>query len=178
TGYQSYKPIAERYRVPIVVTGFEPLDIVQGLYMCIAQLEADDAHVQNQYARAVRPEGNPAARSLIEDVFTIVPRHWRGLGVIDQSGLALSSRYEYFDAEQRFGRAEASGDQVGECMAGSVLRGLKRPVDCPAFAKHCTPSRPLGAPMVSSEGACAAYFQHRRQQAKHVSAPSTRSSCP
>ncbi|MHA1113637.1 MAG: hydrogenase formation protein HypD [Alphaproteobacteria bacterium] len=161
-GMGEYGPIAARYRVPIVVTGFEPLDILQGVHMCLAQLEGGRAEVENQYARAVRPDGNEAARALIAEVFRVRPRHWRGVGEIAASGLGLAPDYAAFDAERRFGIA-APGDAApeGPCIAGAVLQGRARPTDCPAFGDTCTPTRPLGAPMVSSEGACGAYFRHR-----------------
>jgi hydrogenase expression/formation protein HypD len=161
-GIGEYRPIARRHRVPIVVTGFEPLDILQGIARCVAQLEAGRAEVENQYARAVRPEGNPAAQALIREVFRTVDRRWRGIGEIPGSGLGLAERYAAFDAERRFGPAARRDDATSECRAGLILQGALRPSDCPAFGERCTPERPLGAPMVSSEGACAAYHRYRR----------------
>jgi hydrogenase expression/formation protein HypD len=161
-GYTEYEPIASRFRVPIVVTGFEPLDILHGIALCVAQLEAGRAEVENQYARAVRREGNRSARELIRQVFTVVPRRWRGVGEIPASGLGLRETYAAFDAERRFGPAAAPCDEVSECRAGQILRGVMKPHECPAFGTRCTPERPLGAPMVSSEGACAAYYRYRR----------------
>ena len=161
-GYTEYEPIASRYRVPIVVTGFEPLDILHGIALCVAQLEAGRAEVENQYARAVRREGNRSAQELIRQVFTVVPRRWRGVGEIPASGLGLQAAYAAFDAERRFGPAAAPRDEPSECQAGQILRGVLKPHECPAFATRCTPERPLGAPMVSSEGACAAYYRYRR----------------
>lgn len=161
-GYGEYEPIARRYRVPIVVTGFEPVDILQGLHMCLTQLEAGRAEVENQYARAVRASGNGAAREVISEVFTIVPRRWRGIGDIPQSGLGLAPAYAQFDARNRFdGTVRKPEPQGEECISGLVLQGVAKPVDCPAFGTRCTPDHPKGAPMVSSEGACAAYFKHR-----------------
>jgi hydrogenase expression/formation protein HypD len=162
-GYTEYEPIAARYRAPIVVTGFEPVDILQGVYMCVRQLEEGRAEVENQYARSVRREGNAPAQRLIREVFQVVPRVWRGIGEIPRSGLGLRERYAGFDAERRF---EVAGVASGpapptECLSGLVLQGAKRPCDCPAFGTRCTPTRPLGAPMVSSEGACAAYYRYR-----------------
>jgi hydrogenase expression/formation protein HypD len=161
-GLAEYRPIAREFRVPIVVTGFEPLDILQGLALCLHQLETGRAEVENQYARAVRPEGNPAAQALLREVFRVVPRRWRGVGEIPESGLALAEAYAAFDAERRFGPVVVREDATSECRAGLVLRGVLKPHECPAFGSRCTPERPLGAPMVSSEGACAAYYRYRR----------------
>jgi hydrogenase expression/formation protein HypD len=165
-GYNEYYPIAEKYRVPIVVTGFEPLDILQGVYMCIKQLEEGRAEVENQYTRSVRREGNVPARELISEVFAVVPRKWRGIGEIPQSGLGLTEKYIEYDAERRFGLAEYTAEESSECISGQVLRGVKKPFECPAFGTLCTPERPLGAPMVSSEGACAAYYRYRGAHAR------------
>lgn len=162
-GVEEYEPLARRYRVPIVVTGFEPVDILQGVYRCVKQLEEGRAEVENAYARMVRPHGNTPAQSLIRDVFEIVSRAWRGIGEIPRSGLALRAPYAAFDAEKRFGAAPPRGEFETECIAGMVLQGIRRPDECPAFGKRCTPERPLGAPMVSSEGACAAYYRYRIQ---------------
>jgi len=164
-GYTEYEPISRKFGVPIVVTGFEPLDILQGLYMCLRQFEEGRAEVENQYARAVQAAGNQTAQQIIRAVFQIVPRHWRGVGEIAQSGLGLAPAYAAFDAETRFGLAGSNPDIEGECISGQVLQGIAKPMDCPAFGKRCTPEHPLGAPMVSSEGACAAYFTHRRRSA-------------
>jgi hydrogenase expression/formation protein HypD len=164
-GYDEYPPIAARHRVPIVVTGFEPLDILQGVLMCVRQLEQGRAEVENQYSRAVRRPGNRAARAMVDEVFEIVPRRWRGIGDIPESGLGLRADYAAHDAERRFGPVDAAGEARGECIGGQVLRGVSRPADCPAFGGRCTPEHPLGAPMVSTEGACAAYFRYRRAAA-------------
>jgi hydrogenase expression/formation protein HypD len=164
-GYEEYPPIAEKYRAPLVVTGFEPLDILHGIHMCISQLETGRAEVENQYARAVRPGGNPAALQLIREVFRVIPRKWRGVGEIAQSGLGLSGEYADFDAERRFGVAHHTADEAGECISGQILQGVRKPPDCPAFGVRCTPDRPLGATMVSGEGACAAYYRYRRTAA-------------
>ncbi len=164
-GYTEYEPIARRYRVPIVVTGFEPVDLLQGVYLCVKQLEDGRAEVENQYARAVSRDGNRPAQRLVREVFRIVPRKWRGVGEIPQSGLALTDRYAAYDAESRFGVAELTEDEPSECISGLVLQGLTKPHDCPAFGTRCTPEHPLGATMVSSEGACAAYYRYRRLQA-------------
>jgi hydrogenase expression/formation protein HypD len=160
-GTDEYGPIARKYRVPIVVTGFEPLDLLQGVAMCIAQLEAGRADVENQYARSVRPEGNLPAIRQIREVFEVVPRKWRGIGEIPASGLGLREAYAAYDAERRFGVEHVEAKESEACIAGEVLQGHKKPHDCPAFGIHCTPDHPLGAPMVSSEGACAAYYRYR-----------------
>lgn len=161
-GFTEYEPIARQYRVPIVVTGFEPLDILQGIYMCIMQLEEGRAEVENQYTRSVRKEGNQPAQQLIREVFRIVPRKWRGVGEIPGSGLGLREEYAGFDAERRFGVADYSTEESSECISGLILQGLKKPHECPAFGTRCTPEHPLGATMVSSEGACAAYHRYRK----------------
>ena len=161
-GTAEYEPIAARYRAPIVVTGFEPLDILQGLHMVLAQLEEGRAEVENQYSRAVRPEGNPHARAAIEDVFEIVPRAFRGIGVIAESGLRLRDEYSQLDAERRFEVEAVTASEPAECIAGLVLQGLAKPPDCAQFGRRCTPDTPLGATMVSGEGACAAYHRYRR----------------
>jgi hydrogenase expression/formation protein HypD len=160
-GYEEYAPIAENYRVPIVVTGFEPLDILQGIAMCVAQLEEGRHEVENQYSRSVRREGNLPAQKLMIEVFTVTARKWRGVGEIPKSGLGLRMEYAAFDAEKRFGMEEYTAPESAECIAGLVLQGLRKPKECPAFGKKCVPEKPLGAPMVSSEGACAAYYRYR-----------------
>ncbi len=164
-GYTEYEPIARRYRVPIVVTGFEPADILQGVYMCVRQLEEGRAEVENQYKRSVRREGNRPAQDLISRVFRIVGRKWRGVGEIPQSGLGLREEFADFDAEQRFGVAELTADEPADCISGLILRGIKKPNECQAFGGDCTPEHPLGATMVSSEGACAAYYRYRGARA-------------
>ncbi len=161
-GYTEYEPIAARYKVPIVVTGFEPLDILQGIFMCVRQLEEGRAEVENQYSRAVRRQGNQQAQRLIREVFRVVPRKWRGVGEIAQSGLGLQPGYAEFDAETRFGLEATSVEEPPECISGLILQGVKKPHDCQAFGTVCTPEHPLGATMVSSEGACAAYHRYRR----------------
>lgn len=160
-GCAEYEPIAAKHHVPIVVTGFEPLDILQGVLMCVLQLEQGRAEVENQYARAVRQTGNQPARELIRQVFTVVPRKWRGVGEIPRSGLALSEAYATFDAARRFGLTHRTVPEPAECLSGLVLQGQIKPPECPAFGKRCTPEHPLGATMVSSEGACAAYYRYR-----------------
>ena len=147
-----------------MVTGFEPVDILQGVLMCVGQLEAGRHEVENQYTRTVRPEGNRVAVRQIAEVFQTVPRKWRGIGEIPESGLALREAYAAFDAERRFRVAELTAEEPAACIAGEILQGHKKPHDCPAFGVDCTPEQPLGAPMVSSEGACAAYYRYRRRQ--------------
>lgn len=164
-GIRAYVPLVKKYNAPIVVTGFEPLDILQGVYMCIRQLEEGRAEVENQYDRAVRDGGNTEAQALLEKVFRVVPRRWRGIGEIAESGWALTTDYEVFDAEKRFGLADAAVAEPEACISGLVLQGLKKPADCPAFGTKCTPDHPLGATMVSGEGACAAYYRYRRDRA-------------
>jgi hydrogenase expression/formation protein HypD len=161
-GYGQYELIAKEFRVPIVVTGFEPTDILQGIYLCVQQLEAGTYEVQNAYARVVSHDGNVLAQDIINKVFVPVDRQWRGIGLIPQSGLALSEEYRDFDAERIFDVANITATESPECISGLVLQGIKRPHECPAFGLACTPHHPLGAPMVSSEGACAAYYQYRK----------------
>ncbi len=165
-GYKEYEPLAKKYKVPIVVTGFEPLDILQGVLMCIQQLESGRAEVENQYRRAVREQGNTFAQSLMREVFQIVHRKWRGVGEIRQSGLGLQEDYGAFDAERRFGLVDQAIEESSACISGLVLQGVKKPHECPAFASQCTPEHPLGATMVSSEGACAAYYRYRRYRSQ------------
>jgi hydrogenase expression/formation protein HypD len=165
-GFEEYFSVAKKYRVPIVVTGFEPLDILQGVLMTVRQLESGRAEVENQYSRAVRREGNLPAQELIKKVFRIVPRKWRGVGEIPQSGLGLGGEYAAFDAAKRFGLADRRVEESSECRSGLVLQGQIKPHECPAFGGECTPEHPLGATMVSSEGACAAYYRYRRQPVK------------
>jgi hydrogenase expression/formation protein HypD len=163
-GYTEYYPIADRYKVPIVVTGFEPLDILQGILMCVTQLEEGRAEVENQYTRVVSEPGNRPAQSLVAEVFHVVDRAWRGIGEIPHSGLGLREAFADFDAERRFDLSHVGPrPEPAECIAGLVLQGLKKPHECSAFGGRCTPEHPLGATMVSSEGACAAYYRHRRQ---------------
>jgi hydrogenase expression/formation protein HypD len=161
-GYTEYYPIAARYRVPIVVTGFEPLDLLQGIYMCVLQLEQGRFEVENQYARAVRREGNTCAQDLVAKVFRVVDRKWRGIGGIARSGLGLADDYAEFDAETRFGVSEYTAQENPECISGLIMQGAKKPEECSAYGGRCTPDHPQGAPMVSSEGACAAYYRYRR----------------
>jgi hydrogenase expression/formation protein HypD len=164
-GYWEYEPIAARFHVPIVVTGFEPVDILEGVLRCVEQLEAGRAEVENAYARAVRREGNPAAQALVREVFRVVPRKWRGIGEIPDSGLALSAAYADLDAERRFDVEAITASEPEECVSGLVLQGRLKPRECAAFGTRCTPEHPLGATMVSSEGACAAYYRYGRREA-------------
>jgi hydrogenase expression/formation protein HypD len=161
-GYSEYYPIAHKYRVPIVVTGFEPLDLLQGIYMCVLQLEQGRFEVQNQYARAVRRGGNTPAQQLVAEVFRVVDRKWRGIGEIPLSGLGLAEKYAGFDAETRFGLSNYTAAEDSECMSGLIMQGASKPEECSAYGNRCTPDHPIGAPMVSSEGACAAYYRYRR----------------
>jgi hydrogenase expression/formation protein HypD len=161
-GMAAYQPLVDRYRVPIVVTGFEPLDVLEGIRRTIRQLEEGRAELENAYPRAVAPAGNPVAQAVVGDVFTVCDRAWRGIGVIAQSGWRLSEDYAEFDAERRFDVAGIVTTESQLCRAGEVLQGLITPFQCEAFGTTCTPRSPLGAPMVSSEGACAAYYQFRR----------------
>ncbi|MCA9533510.1 MAG: hydrogenase formation protein HypD [Myxococcales bacterium] len=160
-GMDEYRPLAEKYRVPIVATGFEPLDLLQGILMCLRQLEEGRAEVENQYERAVRSSGNLPAQAIVREVFEVVQRSWRGIGPIAASGLGLSAAYADYDAVRRFGVESVGGQEAPECQSGLVLQGLLKPPDCPAFGTRCTPDLPLGATMVSSEGACAAYYRYR-----------------
>lgn len=164
-GTREYEPLARLWRVPIVATGFEPLDILDGVLACVRQLEAGRCEVENRYARAVRAEGSREAQEVLAEVFEPVDRNWRGIGPIPRSGLGLRAAYAEFDAERRFEVGAIRVDEPAECRAGLVLRGLLSPVDCPAFGSACSPERPLGATMVSSEGACAAYHRYRRTEA-------------
>lgn len=161
-GWNQYTPLVRRHRVPVVVAGFEPADILQAVHMCVSQLEAGSYRVENQYTRSVSPDGNPAARELMDRVFTVTDRDWRGLGIIPKSGLRLSDDWCGFDALRRFGVTLCEPSAPSECMAGRVLTGEIPPAGCPHFGRGCTPESPMGAPMVSSEGACAAHFRYGR----------------
>jgi hydrogenase expression/formation protein HypD len=161
-GYDEYPPIASEFGVPIVVTGFEPIDMLEGVLWTVRQLEEGRAVVENQYSRAVRPEGNLQSKKLMEEVFEVCDRKWRGVGNIPQSGYRLREKYRDHDAERLFEVEDICTQESSVCISGQILRGLKKPHDCPAFGKTCTPRTPLGATMVSSEGACAAYFAYGR----------------
>ncbi|MEU9320297.1 hydrogenase formation protein HypD [Streptomyces sp. NPDC048295] len=161
-GTAEYPPLARKYKVPIVVTGFEPLDILEGIRRTVVQLEAGRYEVENAYSRAVREEGNVPAMEMLADVFEVTDRTWRGIGAIPRSGWRLAEKYRAFDAEQRFEVTDIHTAESSLCRSGEVLQGLIKPHLCEAFGKECTPRNPLGATMVSSEGACAAYYTHRR----------------
>jgi hydrogenase expression/formation protein HypD len=161
-GMSEYQPLVERYRVPIVVTGFEPLDVLEGIRRVLLQLEQGRAELENAYPRAVTYDGNVRAQEMLRDVFTETDRSWRGIGMIATSGWRLSDRYARFDAERRFDVSGIRTQESSLCRSGEVLQGLIKPNECAAFGVQCTPRSPLGAPMVSSEGACAAYYQFRR----------------
>jgi hydrogenase expression/formation protein HypD len=161
-GTAEYEPIALRYRVPIVVTGFEPVDMLEGILGAVRQLESGRAEVENPYARAVRPQGNLASRRLVDEVFEVCDRNWRGVGRIPKSGYRLRFEFRDHDAERRFEVEDIATQEPAQCISGQVLRGLKKPRDCPAFGKECTPETPLGATMVSAEGACSAYYAYGR----------------
>jgi hydrogenase expression/formation protein HypD len=167
-GYQEYEAIAARYRIPIIVTGFEPVDILQGLYHCIRQLETGEATIENRYPRSVRQQGNKTAQALLQTVFKIVPQTWRGIGEIPASGLGLKPEFVAFDVRHKAFLptiAAPAAAAPNECISGLILQGIRKPQECPAFGTRCTPNHPLGAPMVSSEGACAAYYRYRQMPA-------------
>jgi hydrogenase expression/formation protein HypD len=162
-GFHEYPPIAEKHHVPIVITGFEPIDLLKGLLAAIKQLEAGRALAENQYQRAVKFDGNESAQRTIRGVFQSVDRKWRGIGVIPQSGWGLRPDFAEFDAEKRFDVTDIFAQESPLCIAGEILQGLRKPPQCAAFGKQCTQQTPLGAPMVSAEGACAAYYRYHRE---------------
>jgi hydrogenase expression/formation protein HypD len=164
-GWTEYDPIAAEHKVPIIVTGFEPLDILEGIAMAVKQLEEGRHEVENQYVRAVTRDGNPPAQKLVAEVFEVCDRKWRGIGTIPRSGLRLRDKFLAHDAERRFDVSGIVAEESPLCMAGEVLQGIRKPSECPAFGKQCNPERPLGAPMVSSEGACSAYYRYKRHVA-------------
>ena len=157
-GIQEYYPLVEKYKIPVVVTGFEPLDLIQGIYMAVKQLEEGRHELENQYARIVKPHGNKAAIDVIRKVFEVGAREWRGIGEIPNSGYVIKSAYRKYDAEAKFKISYIKVPENSDCIAGEILRGIKKPNQCDQFGKTCKPTNPLGAPMVSSEGACAAYY--------------------
>ena len=165
-GEQDYRQLATDYRVPVIVTGFEPVDLLLGIQAAVRQLERGEARVENMYTRVVRPEGNRSARALLDEVFEAEDREWRGIGLIPQSGLRLREPFRRFEAPfpGSANRPAAAGNNL--CIAGAVLQGVKRPIDCPAFGTACTPAMPLGAPMVSTEGTCAAYYSNHRRSVR------------
>jgi hydrogenase expression/formation protein HypD len=162
-GYHQYHEIAEKYKIPIVVTGFEPLDLLNGIYQTVEQLENGDHKVTNAYSRIVSEQGNVAAQSMIQSVYQNVDRNWRGIGLIPMSGWGLKPEFSAFDAEKKFSIGHINTKESEICISGQVLQGRVKPKDCPAFGTFCTPENPLGATMVSSEGACAAYYHYSRQ---------------
>ena len=162
-GYSDYEQLSRQYRVPIVIGGFEPTDLLDAIRMLITQLEEGRAQLENQYARSVSSQGNAPAQNVVQEVFEVCDRKWRGIGAIPRSGLRLRESYAAFDAEKVFALQGATVEEPPECISALVLQGLRKPVDCPAFGTKCTPEKPLGAPMVSTEGACAAYHQYRRR---------------
>lgn len=162
-GNEAYYPIVEKFKVPIVVTGFEPLDLLQGILMAVRQLEKGEHKLENQYSRVVKEQGNLTAQETLKEVFIITDREWRGLSAIPASGLELHNRYAAYDAKKKFKVSIKSDRENTTCISGSIMKGLKKPTDCPNFGSHCTPNNPMGAPMVSTEGACAAYYQFYQQ---------------
>lgn len=172
-GYEEYNPIAQKYGVPIVITGFEPVDVLQGIYLCLQQLESGQAYCENQYVRSVEQQGNSIAKQIIQEVFQVVTRQWRGIGEISQSGLGLREKYASFDALKRFAEELSliKPSYVSSiCISGEIMQGRKKPHHCPAFGKECTPEHPLGAPMVSPEGTCAAYYRYRNYKSQTLMA--------
>jgi hydrogenase expression/formation protein HypD len=161
-GCKEYESLVRDFRVPIVVGGFEPVDILEAVLMLVRQLEADEARLENQYVRSVSYQGNLPAQQIVAEVFEIADQKWRGIGSIPRSGLRLREEYAAYDADRVFDLGEITVDEPAECISALVLQGLKKPTDCPAFGMRCTPENPLGAPMVSTEGACAAYYHYRR----------------
>jgi hydrogenase expression/formation protein HypD len=168
-GYKEYEPLCTKYKVPIVVTGFEPIDILQGIYRCVCQLEQGVATVENQYSRVVYKDGNALAKQLINEYFAVATKVWRGIGAIPNSGLVLQDEYKYYDSAHKFGEITLqSGNKIEhyDCIAGKILQGIKKPTDCKAFGINCHPEKPLGAPMVSVEGICSAYYNYKHELVK------------
>jgi hydrogenase expression/formation protein HypD len=161
SGLAEYEALARRYRVPIAITGFEPIDLLEGILLTVRRLESGSFGIDNQYARSVTASGNVASRSVMDEVFEVCDRKWRGVGLLSKSGLRLREEYREFDALGRFELEAIATEEPSVCISGQVLRGIRKPSECPAFGKTCTPTSPLGATMVSSEGACAAYFAYR-----------------
>jgi hydrogenase expression/formation protein HypD len=173
-GTSQYEPLVERFSVPIVVTGFEPLDVLDGIRRVVVQLESGEARVENAYPRVVTEQGNVTAQQMLDEVFDVCDRNWRGIGEIPRSGWRLADRYARFDAAARFDVERIDTPESGRCRSGDVLRGLIKPSECAAFGVECTPRTPLGAPMVSNEGACAAYHRYRRQSVDEIPVRSPR----
>ncbi|MCX6156686.1 MAG: hydrogenase formation protein HypD [Ignavibacteriae bacterium] len=163
-GYKEYEEIVSKYKIPIVVTGFEPVDILQGILMCVSQLEEGRHEAENQYSRVVTREGNAKAMEVMYEVFEICERKWRGIGEIKKSGFRLKEKYSDYDAELKFGVVNYSVEESGECISGLILQGIKKPVDCPVFGTKCNPEHPFGATMVSTEGACSAYYLYKEKK--------------
>lgn len=163
-GTSEYQPIVDRFNIPVVVTGFEPVDLLQGILMTVRQLEGGVHKLENQYSRMVKEEGNVAARQVLEQVFEVIDREWRGIGTIPNSGYQLREQFRTYDAQDKYQISFAEAPESAECIAGQILKGLKKPHDCGQFGKKCTPTTPLGAPMVSTEGACAAYFHFAQHE--------------
>jgi hydrogenase expression/formation protein HypD len=163
-GYEEYETLVRDFRVPIVVGGFEPIDLLEAILMLVRQLEKGEARAENQYVRSVNYQGNLPAQRVMKEVFEVADQKWRGIGSIPASGLRVRDEYGDYDASRLFGLASITVDEPAECISAQVLQGLKKPTDCPAFGMRCTPQNPMGAPMVSSEGACAAYYNYRRHQ--------------
>jgi len=163
-GYKEYEEIVSKYKIPIVVTGFEPVDILQGILMCVSQLEEGRHEAENQYSRVVTREGNAKAMEVMYEVFEICERKWRGIGEIKESGFRLKEKYSDYDAELKFGVVNYSVEESGECISGLILQGIKKPVDCPVFGTKCNPEHPFGATMVSTEGACSAYYLYKEKR--------------
>jgi hydrogenase expression/formation protein HypD len=163
-GFKEYEDIAKKYKVPVVVTGFEPLDILQGIYMCVTQLEEGRSEVENPYSRVVSRDGNLKAQEIMYEIFEKCDRKWRGIGEIKKSGFRIKDKYKEYDAEIKFGVANNSVEESTECISGLILQGLEKPLDCPAFGTKCTPEHPLGATMVSTEGACSAYYLYKEKK--------------
>ncbi len=157
-GTSEYYPLVDKYQIPIVITGFEPVDLLQGILMTIKQLESGEAQLENQYSRMVREDGNLNAIQVVQEVFEIADRQWRGMSVIPESGYTVREEYRMYDANIRFDIHVPESSSTTDCIAGDIMKGNKKPVDCPNFGKACVPESPIGAPMVSSEGACAAYY--------------------
>jgi hydrogenase expression/formation protein HypD len=161
-GFGEYEPISEKYKIPVTITGFEPVDILQGILMTVEELENKRYGVRNQYARVVSREGNQAAKQLIATIYKVSDRKWRGIGSIPNSGWELNEAHAAYDADRIFNTGAITRDESPLCIAGDVLQGLRKPSSCPAFGKECKPENPLGAPMVSSEGACSAYYRYKK----------------
>lgn len=161
-GLSEYYPLAEKYKIPIVVAGFEPVDLLKAIYHAVLQLEKGEHRVENCYERLVKEEGNIPAKKVVEEMFEVGDQEWRGMGLIPQSGLVMKEKYSLYDASRKFDIENNTVKKVSKCIAGEILKGMKKPFECPEFGKECTPANPLGAPMVSSEGACAAYYHYSR----------------